>query len=230
MKITMVYAETLDHESHMRVRVTVPKSWRGGPAGRLLDFAVDTYNAKRGGALESSDWHLEVDHRALGTEDVIDAVLRKGDEIRLRPGAARKAGVVAKRSVVAGDCWKERREAHDAHQVAVFDAAAARGGRAERTVSTDEPSPRTIRVAGRSISVERTVSTDEPSPIRVAGRSVSADDPRRGRGVAATRLHGRSAAAASPRSIKDPRGEKSPLLERRPRARPSRGARRGSVL
>ena len=124
MKITMVYAETLDHESHMRVRVTMPKSWRGGPAGRLLDFAVDTYNAKHGGALESSDWHIEVDHRALGTEDVIDAVLRKGDEIRLRPGAARKAGVVAKRSVVAGDCWKERREAHDAHQVAVFDAAA----------------------------------------------------------------------------------------------------------
>ena len=87
MKVFIACVEGADAAHHSRVRITVPKSWRPGPVRKLAAFAVETHNKKRPeNALDAENAHLEVEGRALGSEDVIEAQIRAHDVVFARDG------------------------------------------------------------------------------------------------------------------------------------------------
>ena len=93
LKLFVNYREGDDESLHMATKFVVPKGWRPGPVSKLLAFVVDTYNGKRAGnALDAAACHLEVGGLALGSEEVVEAVLKPRDEVLLRPGASLARG------------------------------------------------------------------------------------------------------------------------------------------
>jgi hypothetical protein len=93
LKLFVSYKEGDDESLHMATKFVVPKGWRPGPVSKLLAFVVDTYNGKRAGnALDAAACHLEVGGLALGSEEVVEAVLKPRDEVLLRPGASLARG------------------------------------------------------------------------------------------------------------------------------------------
>ena len=98
LKIFLCFEEGEDTSKHMEVQLTVPKGWRPGPAKKLRDFAVETYDGKHadnacaGGAAE---WHLEVKGEALGDAEIIESVIERKDRVYLKPGASLAAAAIA---------------------------------------------------------------------------------------------------------------------------------------
>lgn len=92
MKIKVSIKEG-DESIWMTFKLTVPKSWRPGPASKLLEFAVETYNKKHPeAAMTLGEVHLEVDGESVGSLDVIEAVIKKNDEVFVKPGPPTDVG------------------------------------------------------------------------------------------------------------------------------------------
>jgi len=78
MKVILHYEEPDDSSLHKSLKITLPKSWKGGPTSKLLDQFVDSYNAieELGGTrnpLESSLLHLAC-RKADGDKSVLKAL------------------------------------------------------------------------------------------------------------------------------------------------------------
>ena len=61
MKVFLRYEDNEDESKHKTLKITLPKSWKNGPASRLLDQFVESYNGGNEGQsnpLESSSMHL----------------------------------------------------------------------------------------------------------------------------------------------------------------------------
>ena len=96
MKIFLHYQDNEDRELHKTLKITLPKSWKTGPSGRLLGQFVESYNGKEklgsANSLDEEQMHLAIRE---GGEDggdenstmkpvasdavIIDAVPDRGD-------------------------------------------------------------------------------------------------------------------------------------------------------
>lgn len=73
--------------SWMSFKLTVPKKWRPGPASKLLEFAVETYNKKHpDSAVTLGEVHLDVEGQGIGNDDIIEVVIEKNDEVFVKAG------------------------------------------------------------------------------------------------------------------------------------------------
>jgi hypothetical protein len=88
MKVTVVASE----DEKFTVKITVPKKWRDGPASRLIDFIVETYNKRDlDKQIDEATHHLEIAKGSgpmqIHKEAIISTVICHHDTIRIKPGA-----------------------------------------------------------------------------------------------------------------------------------------------
>lgn len=72
MKVFLRYEDNDDDSLHKTLKITLPKSWVSGPASRLLEQFVESYNAGAGGSanqLAVDDMHLSVRRSSNGGVD-----------------------------------------------------------------------------------------------------------------------------------------------------------------
>lgn len=75
MKVFLHYDDNEEKEYHKTLKITLPKSWKKGPASNLLDQFVESYNAKfqDTNPLQASELHLgmrEKQDQAYGSMEV----------------------------------------------------------------------------------------------------------------------------------------------------------------
>ena len=71
MKVFLRYEDNEDESKHKTLKITLPKSWKNGPASRLLDQFVESYNGGKEGQsniLETASMHLAL-RRPSKTDD-----------------------------------------------------------------------------------------------------------------------------------------------------------------
>ena len=69
MKVFLHYEENESKLLHKSLKITLPKKWKTGPTSKLLEFAVESYNASDLGTsnpLDASQMHLAI---KVSTED-----------------------------------------------------------------------------------------------------------------------------------------------------------------
>lgn len=68
MKVFLNYEDNEDTDLHKSLKMTLPKSWKTGPASNLLDQFVESYNTKFADSnpLKADDMHLSVRRPAPG--------------------------------------------------------------------------------------------------------------------------------------------------------------------
>jgi len=63
MKVFLHYEDNKSKLLHKTLKITLPKSWKQGPTSKLLDFAVESYNASdlgKSNTLNASELHLSI--------------------------------------------------------------------------------------------------------------------------------------------------------------------------
>ena len=71
MKVFLRYEDNEDESKHKTLKITLPKSWKNGPASRLIDQFVESYNGGKEGQsniLETASMHLAL-RRPSKTDD-----------------------------------------------------------------------------------------------------------------------------------------------------------------
>ncbi|KAL7540759.1 hypothetical protein ACHAXR_010374 [Thalassiosira sp. AJA248-18] len=71
MKVFLRYEDNEDESTHKTLKITLPKSWKGGPTSRLLEQFVESYNGGKEGALntlEVESLHLSI-RRPINADD-----------------------------------------------------------------------------------------------------------------------------------------------------------------
>jgi hypothetical protein len=71
MKVFLNYEDNENSDLHKSLKITLPKSWKNGPASNLLDQFVESYNAKfqDTNALDATQMHLCVRQQVPGGTD-----------------------------------------------------------------------------------------------------------------------------------------------------------------
>jgi hypothetical protein len=77
MKVFLNYEDNENKDYHKSLKITLPKSWKKGPASNLLDQFVESYNAKfqDTNPLQASELHLgmrEQQEKAYGSMEVAE--------------------------------------------------------------------------------------------------------------------------------------------------------------
>ena len=84
-------------EGGFTVRITVPKSWREGPADKLIKFVYATYSQKQQGPIDATTHHLEVAKGGgpiqIRPEAILNQIIDHRDTIRIEKGALKQATV-----------------------------------------------------------------------------------------------------------------------------------------
>mmetsp|Transcript_1752 Transcript_1752/g.2479 ORF Transcript_1752/g.2479 Transcript_1752/m.2479 type:complete len:309 (+) Transcript_1752:193-1119(+) len=96
MKVYLHYEPEATEEQNQTIKLTLPKSWKNGPASQLQTLLVDSYNKKHKGEvpddqkLKTESFHLE---KKNGEEIARDAPVKKfvenGDDLYLKAGASK---------------------------------------------------------------------------------------------------------------------------------------------
>mmetsp|Transcript_40330 Transcript_40330/g.40881 ORF Transcript_40330/g.40881 Transcript_40330/m.40881 type:complete len:307 (-) Transcript_40330:1608-2528(-) len=72
MRVFLHYEDNENSDLHKKLKITLPKSWKKGPASNLLDLFVESYNEKfqKANQLQTSELHLSIrekEEQAYGT-------------------------------------------------------------------------------------------------------------------------------------------------------------------
>lgn len=71
MKVFLNYEDNDNSDLHKSLKITLPKSWKNGPASNLLDQFVESYNAKFSDSnpLQAAKMHLCIRQQVAGSTD-----------------------------------------------------------------------------------------------------------------------------------------------------------------
>lgn len=75
MKVFLHYEDNKNKFLHKTLKITLPKKWKQGPTSKLLEFAVESYNASdlgKSNTLVTSDLHLALKVAASSNEQKSD--------------------------------------------------------------------------------------------------------------------------------------------------------------